>query len=181
MARSVGSPLWLLAVWLVMGATSLSGALCFGELAARFPEAGGSYVYLREAYGPGVAFLYGWKCLVVMDPGLTAALATGFAAYAAVLVPGLPPKLVAVAAIALVAAANLAGVRLASGLGYALALAKVAVLLLLVAFGLLGGRGDTAHLLPFADRRGGSPPLLPGLAGAVVSGFFSFGGWWEAS
>src|SRR2546422_2894140 len=75
MARSLGSPFWLLIVWLLMGLMALSGALCYGELAARRPEAGGGYVYLREAYGPAVAFLYGWKCLLVMDPGITAALA----------------------------------------------------------------------------------------------------------
>src|SRR5207344_2281010 len=86
-----------------------------------------------------------------------------------------------VAAIAVVAAANLAGVRLAAGLAHALAVAKVVVLVLLVAFGLFGGRGEMAHLLPFAARRAGSPPLVAGLCGAVVSGFFSFGGWWEAS
>jgi APA family basic amino acid/polyamine antiporter len=87
MARSLGSPFWLLVVWLVMGAMALSGALCYGELAARFPEAGGGYVYLRRAYGPAVAFLYGWKCLLVMDPGITAALAVGFARYAGYIVP----------------------------------------------------------------------------------------------
>lgn len=70
MARSVGSPFWLLAIWLVMGVMAYCGALCYGELAARHPEAGGGYVYLREAYGPGTAFLYGWKCLLVLDPGL---------------------------------------------------------------------------------------------------------------
>jgi APA family basic amino acid/polyamine antiporter len=181
MAKSVGSPALLLAVWAFLGLMALSGAVCFGELAARFPEAGGSYVYLREAYGPGVAFLYGWKCLMVMDPGLTAALATGLGAYAAALVPGVPPKAVAVAAIACVAAANRAGVRLAAGLAHALAVAKVVVLVLLVGLGLFGGAGHASHLLPFAARRPGSPPLLPGLAGAVVSGFFSFGGWWEAA
>ena len=69
MAHSLGSPFWLLVVWLLMGLMALSGALCYGELAARAPEAGGGYVYLREAYGPGVAFLYGWICLLVMDPG----------------------------------------------------------------------------------------------------------------
>src|SRR2546422_10799225 len=79
MARSLGSPFWLLIVWLLMGAMALSGALCYGELAARAPEAGGGYVYLREAYGPAVAFLYGWKCLLVMDPGIPAALAAGAA------------------------------------------------------------------------------------------------------
>src|SRR5437016_9931410 len=81
MARSLGSPFWLLIVWLLMGVMALSGALCYGELAARTPEVGGGYVYLREAYGPGVAFLYGWKCLLVMDPGITAALAAGLASY----------------------------------------------------------------------------------------------------
>ena len=87
MAKSVGSPFWLLVVWLVMGAMALSGALCYGALATRFPEAGGGYAYLREAWGPRFAFLYGWECLLVMDPGLTAALATGVAAYVSAIVP----------------------------------------------------------------------------------------------
>ena len=82
MAKALGSPLWLLVVWLVMGAMALCGALCYGELAARFPEAGGGYVYLREAYGRPVAFLYGWMAFLVMDPGITAALAAGLAGYA---------------------------------------------------------------------------------------------------
>ena len=59
MAKSLGSPFWLLLVWLVMGVMALCGALCYGELAARFPESGGGYVYLREAYGEQLAFLYG--------------------------------------------------------------------------------------------------------------------------
>ncbi len=83
MTKSLGSPGLLLVVWLAMGAMALCGALCYGELAARYPEAGGGYVYLREAYGPAVAFMYGWMALVVMDPGLTAALAVGIASYAA--------------------------------------------------------------------------------------------------
>ena len=181
MAKSLGSPALLLLVWAFLGAMALAGALCFGELAARFPEAGGGYVYLREAFGPGVAFLYGWKCLLVMDPGLTAALATGLGAYAVVLVPGLPAKGVALAAIAAAAAANLGGVRLAAGVARALAVAKVGVLAVLVVFGLLGGAGEWSHLEPLVARRAGSPPLVPAMAGAVVSGFFSFGGWWEVS
>src|SRR5258707_15139501 len=74
-------------VWVAVGAAALCGAVCFGELAARWPEAGGGYVYLREAYGPGLAFLYGWKSLLVMDPGLTAALAAGIAQYVSYLTP----------------------------------------------------------------------------------------------
>ena len=87
MAKSLGAPLWILGVWLVTGAMALCGALSYGELAARFPEAGGGYVYLREAFGRRVAFLYGWKCLLVMDPGITAALAVGASAYVARIVP----------------------------------------------------------------------------------------------
>jgi len=113
MATRLASPAWLLLVWAFMGGAALCGALCFGELAARFPQAGGGYVYLREAYGPLPAFLYGWKCLLVMDPGLSAALATGFGAYAQAAWPGLSPKTAAFVAIAAVAGANLAGVRLA--------------------------------------------------------------------
>src|SRR5256885_38780 len=93
MARSLGSPLWLLVVWLIMGVMALCGALCYGELAARFPEAGGGYVYLRRAFGPAVAFLYGWKCLLVMDPGITAALAGGPPRHAGYVVPPSPAGL----------------------------------------------------------------------------------------
>src|SRR5579884_1916127 len=91
MARSLGSPAWLIAVWLIMGASAIGGALCFGALAARYPEAGGLYVYLREAYGPRAAFLYGWLSMLVTDPGLTAFLGVGLASYAARLVPRRPP------------------------------------------------------------------------------------------
>src|SRR6478672_3863149 len=97
MAKTLGSPFWLLVVWLLMGGMALCGALCYGELAARFPEAGGGYVYLREAYGRPLAFLYGWKCLLVMDPGITAALAVGLAAYVGYIVPLSPNAAKAVA------------------------------------------------------------------------------------
>jgi len=179
MAVGLASPALLFLVWAFMGATALCGALSFGELAARYPEAGGGYVYLREAFGPGVAFLYGWKCLLVMDPGLTAALATGFGAYARAAWPVASPPAVALGAIAVVAAANVAGVRLAAGIGHGLALAKIALLLLLVAWGFASQAGDASRFLPLVERRPGAPPLVPALAGALVSAFFSFGGWWE--
>ncbi len=181
MARGLASPALVLAVWLLMGSTAVCGALSFGELAARVPHAGGGYVYLREAFGPGVAFLYGWKCLLVMDPGLTAALATGAAAYAAAAFPALPPLPTALAAIVLGALSNAAGVRRAATVGQALAVAKVALLVLLVGWTFLSGAGEAANLLPFAARRPGAPGLLPALAGALVAAFFSFGGWWEAA
>ena len=181
MARALASPALVFAVWAFMGTAAVCGALCFGELAARYPRAGGSYVYLREAFGPAVAFLYGWKCLLVMDPGLTAALATGFGAYAAEALPAVSPKGAALVAIAAVAAANVLGVRLAAAIGNGLALAKIALLLGMVGWGFLSGAGDASHFSPFFERRPGAPPLVPSLAGAFVLAFFSFGGWWEAA
>src|ERR1044071_6581261 len=113
MAKSLGSPLLVLVVWLLAGVMALAGALCYGELAARFPAAGGGYVYLREAYGAPLAFLYGWMVFLVLDPGLTAALAVGAASYvgyAASLEPaGL--KALVVASVLGLAAVNAGGVR----------------------------------------------------------------------
>ena len=98
----------------MMGGMALCGALCYGELAARFPEAGGGYVYLREAYGKPVAFLYGWMALLVMDPGLTAALAVGLASYVGYIFKLSPAglKVVAIGSIVFVAFVNIRGVRL---------------------------------------------------------------------
>src|SRR5205814_2274305 len=95
-----------------MGALAVCGALCYGELAARFPEAGGGYVYLREAYGRPIAFLYGWMAFLVMDPGLTAALALGMASYAALIfgLSSAASKVIAVATIFTLAAINIRGV-----------------------------------------------------------------------
>ena len=117
MAKALGSPMWLLGVWLAMGAMALCGALCYGELSARYPEAGGGYVYLREAYGPAVAFMFGWMAFLVMDPGLTAALAVGLATYAGygLKLSLLGIKILAVATIVVVALINIRGVRLGAG------------------------------------------------------------------
>src|SRR6185436_321298 len=75
MASTLGSPIWLLIVWLAVGAMTLCGALCYGAHATLYPETGGTYIYLRNVWGQRIAFLYGWMCLVVLDPGLCAVLA----------------------------------------------------------------------------------------------------------
>ncbi|HEX6211261.1 MAG TPA: amino acid permease [Methylomirabilota bacterium] len=183
MARLLGSPFWLLVVWLVAGAMAVAGALAYGELAARWPEAGGGYVYLREAWGPRLAFLYGWKCCLVMDPGITAALATGLAAYLAYLVPLSPTalKAAAIGAVALGAAVNMAGVRLGAGVVSGLAALKLGALATIVVGGFALGRGDWGHFVPFVAQRAGAEPLGAALAGAFVAAFFAFGGWWEAA
>jgi APA family basic amino acid/polyamine antiporter len=183
MARGLGSPFWLLFVWLFVGATAFCGALCYGELAARFPEAGGGYVYLREAWGPGFAFLYGWKSLLVMDPGLTAALGAGFAEYLAYLVPLSPValKAVAIGVILLLATVNGLGARWGAGLLTLLTVAKLLLLGTLIVWGFASGRGDWGHFVPFVGQRAGTGSLIGGLAGGLIAAFFSYGGFWDVS
>lgn len=183
MARLVGSPFWLLLIWLAMGLMAYCGALCYGELAARHPEAGGGYVYLREAYGPTTAFLYGWKCLLVLDPGLTAAFGMGLASYAGAMA-GLSPvaeKSVAIGAIAALALANIVGLRFGARLIGGLTVAKLGLLGLIIAAGFLSGHGSWSHFTPFVAQRAGSAPLAAALAGGMVSAFFSFAGWWDTA
>src|ERR1700726_1890811 len=86
-AKQVGSPGWLIVVWLVTGALTLMAALSYGELAAMMPKAGGQYVYLREAFSPLWGFLYGWTLFLVIQTGTIAAVAVGFARYMGVLFP----------------------------------------------------------------------------------------------
>jgi APA family basic amino acid/polyamine antiporter len=186
MAKSLGSPALLAAVWCGMAVITLAGALCFTELAVRFPQAGGEYVYLRHGFGRRVAFLYGWMAAVVMYPGVAAALSVGLVPYAQVLVP-LPGWLAgALPAVILLAlgALNYAGTRLSTGVMTTLNWLKVPVLGALVAWALvwISGHGHAAatNLSPWIGRRAGSDPLIGAVAGAAISAFFCFGGWWEA-
>ena len=182
MAKSLGSPALLAAVWCGMAVMAFSGALCYAELAIRYPQAGGEYIYLREGYGGWVAFLYGWMSAAVVDPGIAAALAVGSTPYIETLVK-LPP-LVATLLPALILLAlcgiNYAGTRLSSRVMATANLLKIAVLIALVAWAWISGHALSANLLPLTGRRPGSDALFAAVAGATVSAFFSFGGWWEA-
>ena len=183
MAKSLASPLLVLVVWLLSGLMALSGALCYGELAARFPAAGGGYVYLREAFGAPVAFLYGWMVFLVLDPGLTAALAVGAASYVG-FAAGLAPawvKALAVGFVLALAAVNAGGVRLGGWVVRWLTILKLALLVFVLVWGFGLGLGEWSHFAPFVERRAGSPPLGAALAGGLVAAFFSFGGWWDLS
>src|SRR5260370_1845977 len=91
--RQVGTPAELLLVWLVAGVMTIAGALAYGELAAMMPEAGGQYVYLREAYGGMWAFMFGWTLLLVIQTGTIAAFAVAFPRFAGGMWPVLRPDL----------------------------------------------------------------------------------------
>lgn len=181
--RTLGSPLGVLLVWVAAGAMAVCGACAYGALAARYPQAGGSYVYLREAYGRRVAFLYGWTCLLVMDPGVTAALATGLASYVSYLEP-LGPwslRLVAIASIAGFAVLHVAGMRLGVRVLTAITVVKLVVLAAVVVGALASPEASASNFVPFVARHVTTPPLGAALAGASVAAFFSFGGWWEVT
>src|SRR4051812_11629805 len=89
-ARLIGSPGWLLLAWTVAGLLTITGALCCSELATMMPHAGGVYVFLRQAYGPSLGFLYGWTLFLVIQTGTIAAVEIPLARFAAVFFPWVP-------------------------------------------------------------------------------------------
>ena len=183
MAKSLGSPFWLLMVWLTVGILAICGALTYGELAARFPRDGGIYVYLLETCGRRVAFLYGWMCLLVLDPGLTAALALGLASYAAYIFPLSPvfTKLIGISVIWALCALNVISIQVSARFLRWTTWLKLGVLAFLVIWGFALHLGSWSNFVPFAGTRPSSLPLLPALGAALVGAFFSFGGWWDVS
>jgi APA family basic amino acid/polyamine antiporter len=126
-AQSVASVHSLFLVWIVGGVLALAGALSLAELGAATPEAGGVYVYLRQAYGKPFAFIYGWATLLVIETGSIATLAVAFGIYSASLLPLTPfhQKLVASAVIALLTLVNIAGVRKGAAVQTVFMLAKL--------------------------------------------------------
>jgi basic amino acid/polyamine antiporter, APA family len=180
MAKSVGSPAWLFGIWTVVGFMTLCGALCYAELASRYPEAGGSYVYLREAYGKGTAFLYGWMVLLVLDPGLTAIFGVGFASYASFIfgfTEGVQ-TIVAILTVVVIGGLTILGTGIGAGFLRVFTLLKVGILLFIVVVGFGSGAGDWENLTPFFAA---PPDIFAALAGGSVGAFFAFAGWWEVT
>jgi APA family basic amino acid/polyamine antiporter len=121
--------------------------------------------------------------LMVLDPGLTAALAVGMAGYMGYVlnISPLAAKLVAIGTVWFLAAINIFGVRLGAWLLRFLTLAKVGLLLFVIVWGFALGLGKWSNFIPFVAQRPNSSPLIGALAGGLVAAFFSFGGWWDAS
>jgi basic amino acid/polyamine antiporter, APA family len=180
---ALASPGLVITLWIVFGLLILFGAFSFGELASRLPQAGGPYVFLREAWGPRVAFLYGWQCLLVMDPGVTAALAAGLAEYLPVVWPETAPnaRWWAIAVIWLLAVVNVGGISVSARVMTAMTALKLAALAGITVLAFASGSGRETHFHPFWPRRPGAQPIGEALALASVAAFFSFGGFWEAS
>jgi APA family basic amino acid/polyamine antiporter len=156
---------------------ALIGAFCFGELGARTPKAGGSYVYLRDAFGPAAAFLNAWAQLLIMLPGGTAAVAVVFAGYAAPLF-GLPPSAtvpLAVGATVFVAGVNYVGVKPAAVTQNIFTLLKLAALAILIVAGL--SVTVPYRPLPSPTVPGSGTGVVVALGAALVPVRFTNGGW----
>lgn len=170
-----GDVLLALSVWVVAGALSVLGALTYGELGAMNPEAGGLYVYLRDAFGPFTAFLFGWTLFLVMGPGSVATLVVAFTTYLGQLVPldPLAGRLVSVAVIAVIAAVNVVGTRRSATLQNWWTVFKVLAVVVMSVLLLCGGDGGAGA--PRPDLA--APSLWTGLGLALVSVLWAYEGW----
>ncbi|HXZ88981.1 MAG TPA: amino acid permease, partial [Candidatus Binataceae bacterium] len=196
-AREVGSPAGLLMVWLVSGLMTIAGALAYGELAAMMPQAGGQYVFLREAYGGVWAFSFGWTLLLVIQTGTIAAVAVAFARFGGVLWPALGSgiflgagsfglsgeRVGAIAVIALLTLINLRGLNMGRLVQNTFTVTKIASLLFIAVLGCLlapnlgAVRANFGSSTAFFGMRGFSPGLLTAFGAAMVGGLFSADAW----
>jgi basic amino acid/polyamine antiporter, APA family len=186
-ARRVDDPLVMLGAWAAGGLIALAGAFVYAELAQRRPEVGGQYAYLRDAFHPVAAFLYGWTLLLVTQTGGMAAVAMTFADYFRALTGwNVERSVVAVSTIGILTAINCFGVRSGSNVQNALMVMKIAAILMLV---VLGWRAidpagfaalDPGARAEACDR---SPPpgSGSGFLAAMVPVLFAYGGWQTAS
>ncbi|AHG87902.1 amino acid transporter [Gemmatirosa kalamazoonensis] len=184
MAQEAGAAWSVLLAWVVGGALTLTATLTYAELGAMFPRAGGEYVYLREAFGRGPAFVFGAARWVV-GAGAAAAYGVAFATFLAALVPLEPMarKLVAAAVIATLTALNCLGVRVGGRLQTVVAAAKVAGLLVLVvglAAAVARGTASLAFLGP-AHAVSGARGGLAGFGAAVLASVWAYAGWFMVS
>ena len=197
-ARQVGSPGWLLVVWVITGLLTLMASLSYGELAAMMPTAGGQYVYLREAFSPLWGFLYGWTLFLVIQTATIAAVAVGFAKYVGVLAPGISQEcyliepirigskyalslstaqLVGVVMVALLTWMNTRGLKLGKLVQNIFTVTKTGALAALIVLGIIVGlvrQGDIAraNFGDFWTVRGSLQDVGQGLTAATAFGLF---------
>ena len=194
MIQYVGSVRTLFIVWIAAGLLSLFGALTYAELAAAMPEAGGEYVYLREAYGPFWGYLYGWTQFWVAKSGSIATLAAGFYTYLTAFVPVLSHsiyvfpwhigpagslleihygQLVAICLILILAGVNYTGVRSGGNLQVLVTGIKMTLIAGIIAVGIFSGRGNFGYFHSSIKAVGG----IAGFFAAMVSALWAYDGW----
>ena len=179
-ARQVHTPGLVLGAWIIGGAIALMGAFVYAELAALRPRVGGQYAYLRDAYHPIVAFLYGWTLLLVVQTGGMAGAAIIFGRYLRELTGvGIPEQAAAALTLGVLTLVNCLGVRAGSIVQSALMITKLAAILGLIGVGLFVAPRATSAAIPDAGATGSGG--LGGLATAMVPVLFAYGGWQTSS
>jgi len=205
-ARQVGSAGWLVLIWLISGLITMIAAVSYGELSAMFPNAGGQYVYLKEAYNKLIAFLYGWSFFAVIQTGTIAAVGVGFSKFAAYLYPPFSDEnilyelgafklnaaqIVSIVTIVLLTYINSRGVKNSKILQTVLTIIKILSLFGLIVFGfILAAKADVwnANWSNPWDARAfdaetgswssiGGSVLLAGISAAMVGSLFSSDAW----
>src|SRR5438552_4373735 len=181
-AAAVHGTALMTVVWIVGGIVSLLGALSVAELAAMYPEAGGQYAYLREAYGTVWAFLYGWATFAVINTASIAAIAVGFARYIGFFIPlsELAIRVVAIASIAALTWVNCRGVRLGATTQNVLTTLKIAALVAIIGASFVLPGGSATHFQPLWST--GSASRLVGPFGvAMIAVPWAYDGWIEST
>ncbi|PYS51997.1 MAG: amino acid transporter [Acidobacteria bacterium] len=180
-ARQVHTPFLILSAWLLGGLIAIVGAFIYAELAARYPEVGGQYAYLRKAYHPSIAFIYGWGLLLVTQTGGMAAVAVTFSKYfLEVTHAPLSAPVVTILALALLTVINCLGVRAGSSTQNLLMVLKILAIVALVFCGLFFVREPQGMTGPALDRPV-SFSLLVAMGAAMTPVMFAYGGWQTAS
>jgi len=180
-AQQIHTPALILCAWICGGLVAMAGALVYAELAARFPAVGGQYAYLRDAYHPGVAFLYGWALLLVVQTGGMAAVAITFGHYCAELTgASISTGALAALALGMLTLINCLGVRAGSTVQSALMVMKIVIIAALVFCAAVWGGSSRAAVSPLLDRPPGFP-LLAAFGAAMVPVMFSYGGYHTAN
>ena len=181
-ARHVHTPLLIVGVWALGGLIAFAGALVYAELADRRPEVGGQYAYLRDAYGPTPAFLYGWSLLLVIQSGGMAAVAITFARYFLDLAP-LPVSegAVAAAVLILLVAINCLGVRAGGTVQSGLMVLKILAIATLVIGGLAFASAHPELAMPARREVATAGGTIAAIGAAMTPVMFAYGGWQTAS
>ena len=201
-ARTVGSPGWLLVVWGIAGLLTVFAALGYGELAGMMPHAGGIYVYLREAYSPLVGFLYGWTLFLVIQCGTIAAVAMAFGKFLGVIIPWISEKnllfdvgfikinsvqLIAISSILVLTWINSRGVNHGKYVQNVFTISKVFILLLFIGAGFIfaGHHPDAFWEASKFDGSNNIPIsgwlLVTAIGTAMVGSLFSSDAWYDVT
>ncbi|MEP6948114.1 MAG: amino acid permease [Ginsengibacter sp.] len=203
MTRTVGSAGWLILLWILTGLLTLIAALSYGELSAMFPKAGGQYVYLKEAYNPLIAFLFGWSFFAVIQTGTIAAVGVAFSKFAAYIFPGLSEnniiadisfvkisaaQITSIILILILTFINTLGVKEGKFIQTLFTLIKLAALFGLILFGFLAANKTTWNAnwsTGFSFGKMDGNMLIPyagvaaigAISGAMVGSLFSSDSW----